>query len=61
MGATEPGGLLQSLVPAHGNMSCSAASTMSSGTTTVETSAFLLVASGIKTSTEKILKDFGVN
>ena len=36
-------------------------STMSTARSSIEATAFLLVASGFKTSTEKILKDFGVN
>jgi hypothetical protein len=46
--ATVTGGLLQSPVPTHGNVSCTAATTMSSELTAVDTTAFLLVASGIK-------------
>ena len=41
------GGLLQSPVPTHGNVGCSATTSMSSGTTAVVTTAFLLVASGM--------------
>ena len=41
------GGLLQSPVPTHGIVNCSASSTLSSETTSIETSAFLLVASGM--------------
>ena len=48
MEAAATGGLLQSLVPSHGIVNCSASTTMSSETTTFETSAFLLVASGIR-------------
>ena len=43
------GGLLQSLVPPRGLVNCSAATAMSPATTTIDTTAFLLVASGIKT------------
>ena len=49
MATTGTGGLLQSPVPTLGDVLCTATSAMSSGTTTIETSAFLLVASGIKT------------
>jgi len=42
------GGLLQSPVPTHGNVHWTTTTTMSTGTTTVGTTAFLLVASGIK-------------
>ena len=48
LGTTEAGGLLQSPVPTHGYVHCTTTSTMSSETATVETTAFLLVASGIK-------------
>ena len=42
------GGLLQSPVPAHGYVYCTTSSTVSTGTTTIGSTAFLLVASGIK-------------
>ena len=48
MGTTATGGLLQSPVPTHGFVLCTTTSTLSTETTTVATSAFLLVASGIK-------------
>ena len=41
-------GLLQSLVPSHGNVDWSKTMSMSSGATTFNTWAFLFVASGIK-------------
>jgi hypothetical protein len=47
LGTTGTGGLLQSPVPTHGDGHCSTTATMSTGTTTFEKSAFLLVASGI--------------
>ena len=45
--ATETGGLLQSPVPTHGDVSCSTSTTMSTETTTIEALAFLRVASRI--------------
>ena len=48
MGATGTGGLLQSPVPTHGDVTWTTASTLSTEASTFETSAFLLVASGIK-------------
>ena len=42
------GGLLQSPVPTHGHVNWTATTTMSTPTTTIESMAFLLVASGIK-------------
>ena len=42
------GGLLQSLVPSHGNVDWTSATTMWTETPTFEAQAFLLVASGIK-------------
>jgi hypothetical protein len=47
LGSTATGGLLQSPVPTHGNVLCSSTTTMSTGTPAIESSAFLLVASGI--------------
>ena len=47
MEATDTGGLLQSLVPAHGYVSCSTTTAVPTATTPVETTAFLLVASGM--------------
>ena len=47
MDTSVTGGLLQSPVPTHGNVGCSATTSMSSGTTAVVTTAFLLVASGM--------------
>ena len=49
MGTTGSGGLLQSPVPTRGIIVCTTSTAMSDETTSVETSAFLLVASGIKT------------
>ena len=48
MGTSATGGLLQSPVPTHGYVHCTTTTTVSTGTSSVETSAFLLVASGIK-------------
>ena len=48
METTVTGGLLQSLVPTHGNVGWTATTALSTETTTVEAAAFLLVASGIK-------------
>ena len=47
LGTPGTGGLLQSPVPTHGDVVCSATTTMSTETTTVATTAFLLVASGM--------------
>ena len=46
--STATGGLLQSPVPSHGLVYWTTTTTMSSETTTIEATAFLLVASGIK-------------
>ena len=48
MGASGTGGLRQSLVPSRGDGYCTTATTMSSETASIGTTAFLLVASGIK-------------
>jgi len=48
MESSGAGGLLQSPVPTHGNVNWSITATMSAETTTIETTAILLVASGIK-------------
>ena len=48
VGSTGTGGLLQSPVPTHGIVHCSVSTTMSTETTTIEGTAFLLVASGIR-------------
>jgi len=48
METTGTGGLLQSLVPPHGGVDWTATTTLSSETAAFETTAFLLVASGIK-------------
>ena len=48
-GKPDFGGLLQSLVPTHGFVNCTSTTTLSTETTTVDTTAFLLVASRIKT------------
>jgi hypothetical protein len=48
METTGTGGLLQSLVPSHGCVYWSATTTLSAATARFETTAFLLVASGIK-------------
>ena len=48
MEASGTGGLLQGLVPSPGYVCCTAPTTMSPESTTLETAAFLLVASGIK-------------
>ena len=45
---TGTGGLLQSLVPTLGIVDCTSSTTMSTATAPLETTAFLLVASGIK-------------
>ena len=45
---SDTGGLLQSPVPTVGSVYCSAATTMSAEAAAIETTAFLLVASGIK-------------
>ena len=45
---TATGGLLQSPVPTHGVRKLRLQTTMSTETTTIDTTAFLLVASGIK-------------
>ena len=44
--ATGSGGLLQSMVPEHGLVTCSAPTALSTGPNTIDSSAFLLVASG---------------
>jgi len=49
MVTTATGGLLQSPVPTLGDVDWSTTSTMSTESTTIETAAFLLAASGIKT------------
>ena len=49
METTEAGGLLQSPVPTHGGVDWATTTAMSTGTATVRATAFLLVASGIKT------------
>jgi hypothetical protein len=49
MGTTATGGLLQSPVPALGSVNWAAATALSAGTSAFEASAFLLVASGIRT------------
>ena len=46
----DTGGLLQSPGPTHGYVTCTTATTMSSGPATIEATAYLLVASGIKFS-----------
>lgn len=62
MDTSDSGGLLQQIsVPTHGYMHWATITSMSNGSATFEATAYPLVASGIKTSTEKILKDFGVN
>ena len=48
MDSTETGGLLQSPVPTHGGVHWAATPTLFTGSATVDTTAFLLVASGIK-------------
>ena len=48
MVTTDSGGLLQSPVPTHGVVNYTTTTTLSTATTTIETAAFLLVASGIK-------------
>ena len=48
MEATVTGGLLQSPVPTLGFVLCTSTSTMFTVTTSIENTAFLLVASGIK-------------
>ena len=48
LGTAGTGGLLQSLVPAHGYVDWAAAATVSPETSTIVATAFLLVASGIK-------------
>ena len=48
MVAAGTGGLLQSPVPTHGGVYCTTSTSMSTVTPTIETTAFLLVASGIK-------------
>ena len=48
MGATGTGGLLQSPVPTHGHVVCTTTTTMSTDSAAIDSSAFLLVASGIK-------------
>ena len=48
LAAKAPGGLLQSLVPAHGSVHCTTPTTMSAVTPTLRAQAILLVASGIK-------------
>ena len=55
-----PGGLLQSPVPTRGDVYCTAATTMSTEAATVETTAFLLVASGIKNINYEIFSYFFV-
>ena len=47
--ASDTGGLLQSPAPTLGIVYCTATATISTGTSTVEDMASLLVASGIKT------------
>ena len=42
------GGLLQSPVPTHGDVNCTTTSTVFTETASIGTTAFLLVASGIK-------------
>ena len=48
LGTSEAGGLLQSPVPSLGDVYWTVSTTMSTETTAIEASAFLLVASGIK-------------
>ena len=48
MASTGTGGLLQSPVPTHGHVGWTTTTTMFTATTSIATSAFLLVASGIK-------------
>ena len=48
MDSSGTGGLLQSLVPAHGSVHCTTPTTMSAVTPTLRAQAILLVASGIK-------------
>ena len=48
MGSTVTGGLLQSPVPTRGFVCCTTTTTLSTETTPIEATAFLLVASGIK-------------
>ena len=47
MGAAGTGGLLQSLVTPHGDVNCTTTTTLSPEAATVESAAFLLVASGM--------------
>ena len=47
LGTTATCGLLQSQVYSRGDVDCTAATAVSAGTTTIVTTAFLLVASGM--------------
>ena len=48
MDTSVTGGLLQSLVPTHGDVGWAPTTTLSAETSTIDSPAFLLVASGIK-------------